>query len=305
MSKKLVIFGGSGFVGGNLAAIAQRQNWQVYIADFNPGVHGEWLKVNIADRQAVDELLASVTPTAVVNVAAIADIDRAEREKDLAYQVNVLGARNIAESCARRAIRYVFFSSDAVFDGQATQYTEEDPPHPVNYYGQTKAEAEQAVLQACPGAAVIRISLVLGFPVVSGNAFFASLESKLKDGKPIPAPVYEIRTPVDVITLSEAVLELCENNFCGLLHIGATGSINRFDLSIILARRMGYPADLIQLQTAPEVKPGRAPRHGNGIISVAKAQRVLQTKMLSTQESIQRAFNEKQNTYNNDEESVQ
>jgi dTDP-4-dehydrorhamnose reductase len=153
-------------------------------------------------------------------------------------------------------------------------------------------EAEKDVLQACPSAAVIRISLVLGYPIESGNSFFANLQSKLKDGKNIPTPTYEIRTPVDVYTLSECVLELCENDYVGVLHIGATNSISRYDLTRQLAQRMGFDEKMIKPQTVPEVKAGRAPRHKNGIISVVKAQGLLKTKLLNTAESIQRAFNQ-------------
>lgn len=293
MSKKLMIFGGSGFVGGNMTDVAHRKGWEVCIADSRPGVHAEWREVNITGAASVEQAIAAAAPDAVVNVAAIADIDLAEREKELAYQVNVEGARNVAKSCARRAIPYVFFSSDAVFDGLGQGYQEDDLPAPVNYYGRTKLQAEQAVLQAHPAAVVIRISLVLGYPVVSGNSFFASLESKLKEGKPIVTPTYEIRTPVDVITLSECVLELCENGYSGLLHIGGTSSISRYDLSRRLAQRMGYDAALIQPQAEPENKPGRAPRHANGIISVAKAQGMLKTRLLSIDETIERAFAER------------
>jgi dTDP-4-dehydrorhamnose reductase len=292
MSKKLVIFGGSGFVGGNMSKIAQQKGWQVIIADNRPVSDAEYHLVDITDRDSVEKVIGEINPTAVANVAAIADIDLAEREKELAYKVNVTGAKNVAESCARRGIRYVFFSSDAVFDGEGSSYREDDPLGPVNYYGRTKLDAEKAVFQAWPAAAVIRISLVLGYPIQLGNSFFANLQSKLKDGKDIPTPTYEIRTPVDVYTLSECVLELCENDFSGVLHIGATDSISRYDLTRELTRRMGYDEKLIKPQAAPEEKPGRAPRHNNGIIKVAKAQGLLKTKLLSTTESIQRAFDQ-------------
>lgn len=292
MAKKLVIFGGSGFVGGNMAKIAQRNGWEVVIADNRPVPLAEYSLVDITDKNSVEKVIGEINPTAVVNVAAIADVDLAEREKELAHKVNVDGAKNVADSCASRGIRYVFFSSDAVFDGEKSSYKENDPLGPVNYYGRTKMEAEKAVLQACPRAAVIRISLVLGYPIESGNSFFANLHSKLKEGKDIPTPTYEIRTPVDVYTLSECVLELCGNDYAGILHIGATDSISRFDLTRQLAQRMGFNEKMIRPQTTPEAKAGRAPRHNNGIISVAKAQGLLKTKLLSTAESIQRAFNQ-------------
>jgi dTDP-4-dehydrorhamnose reductase len=293
MPKKLLIFGGSGFVGGNLVMTACKRSWDVSIADNRPIPQAEWWLVDILDKDMIDKVIEDVKPTAVVNVAAVADIDQAEREQELAEKVNVEGARYIAESCAKRGIRLVFFSSDAVFDGQGGLYDEEDIPNPINYYGRTKAQAEKVVLQACPSAAVIRISLVLGFPVTSGNSFFANLESKLREGKEIHCPLDEIRTPVDVTTLSECVLELCENDFSGVIHIGATDSINRYDLTRKITRRMGFDETLVKPQILTEPSPDRAPRHKNGIISVIKAQQILETRLLSTDEGIKRAFIER------------
>jgi dTDP-4-dehydrorhamnose reductase len=224
----------------------------------------------------------------------LADIDRAEREKGLAYQVNVTGARNVAESCARCGSRYIFFSSDAVFDGSGAGYTEEDIPHPVNYYGRTKAEAEQAIFQAYPESGVVRISLVLGFPIVSGNSFFANLASKLRQNQVINCPTFEVRTPVDVYTLSECILELCENSFSGLLHIGSTDSINRYELTKIAACRMGFDEALVRAVDTEVIQTGRAPRHKNGVISVDKARHILKTRLLSTAESIDRAFRDQE-----------
>jgi dTDP-4-dehydrorhamnose reductase len=293
MTKKLMVFGGSGFVGGNLLQVAQHRHWKVCNADNHPGLPVEWQMINITDKNSVETAIEAVTPDAVVNVAAIADIDQAERDKELAYKVNVDGARYIAESCARRHIRYVFFSSDAVFDGEGRSYTEEDAPHPTNYYGLTKMEAEKAVLQLHNSAAIIRISLVLGFPVTGGNSFFANLENKLKEGKEISAPTYEIRTPIDVFTLCECVLELCDSKYSGVIHLGATDSISRYELTRKLSRQMGFNEALVKPQNTPEIIPGRAPRHKNGIIGVTKAQGILTTKLLSTDKSIQRALNKR------------
>ena len=301
MSKKLIIFGGNGFVGGNMAKVAQKKGWKVYIADsfFRPGLNDvEWITVNITDKAAVEKVIDEVVPDAVVNVAAIADVDKAEQEKELAWNVNVEGAGNIAKSCAKHGIKYIFFSSDAVFDGEGSGYTEEDKPKPVNYYGNTKAEAEKAVLEAHTGAVVVRISLVIGLPVTGGNSFFGGLEAKLREGSEVLCPVNEVRTPVDVLTLSESVLELAENDYTGILHIGATDSINRFELAKKAAIMMGYDVNLVKLQSSQDIKPGRAPRHINGVISVKKAQSVLKTEMLSVERGIERAINTTAKTTN-------
>ncbi len=178
MKKKILIFGGGGFVGGNLATIANQKGWQVSIADqaINPGLDfSTWTSVDITNDLAVKEAINRINPDIIVNLAAMAAIDKAEQERELTWAVNVDGAKNVAECCAAGGIRHIYFSSDAVFDGEEDSYTEEASPAPVNFYGQTKAEAEKVVLATYPKSVVIRISLVLGFPVTGGNSFFAGL----------------------------------------------------------------------------------------------------------------------------------
>jgi dTDP-4-dehydrorhamnose reductase len=296
MSKTIALFGGGGFVGGNLARAALRRGWTVHIVDSLelPGVPvARWHKADITDAAAVRGLLGEIRPGAVVDLAAVADIDRAEREQDLAWAVNVEAARTIASASAALGSAFLYFSSDAVFAGTAARYTEEDPPSPVNYYGRTKAEGERAVLAAHPGAGIVRISLALGFPVTGGNSFFAALEAGLKAGKEITAPSDEVRTPVDVYTLSECVLELLGMRHAGVIHIGSTDSIDRAALTSRAAALMGFPGARIIAQPMAGSKPGRAPRHKNGIISVAKAQWLLRTPLLSAEQSIQRAIVER------------
>jgi dTDP-4-dehydrorhamnose reductase len=241
----------------------------------------------------VHAVLEEARPGAAVDLAAVADIDRAERERDLAWAVNVEAARTIASACAARGPAFLYFSSDAVFAGTAASYAEDDPQGPVNYYGRTKAEGEKAVLSSYPAAGVIRISLALGFPVTGGNSFLAALETSLKAGKQITAPSDEIRTPVDVHTLSGCVLELLSMRFAGVIHIGSTDSIDRAALTRKAAALMGSPEARILSRPAGPAQAGRAPRHKNGIISVEKARALLQTPLLSVEQSIHRAVKER------------
>ncbi len=292
----IALFGGGGFVGGCLARAALRRGWRVWIADptERSGVpEAAWRRVDIRDPAAVKAFLEEARPEAAVDLAAVADIDRAEREKSLAWAVNVEAARTLASACAARGTAFLYFSSDAVFAGTAPRYTEDDPQDPVNYYGKTKAEGERAVLSAHPAAAVIRISLALGFPVTGGNSFLAALEAALREGREITAPSDEIRTPVDVHTLSACVLELLERRFAGVIHIGSTDSMDRASITRAAAHLMGFPEARILSRPAAPAQPGRAPRHKNGIISVEKARALLGTPLLTTAQSIRRAIKER------------
>jgi dTDP-4-dehydrorhamnose reductase len=288
----LLLFGGSGFIGSNLGAVALQRGWRVFIADtsYHPGLaEAEWRQVDITEAEAVERVLADVSPDAAVNLAAMADIDRADREKELTWQINVNGAAYIAAVCAQRKIRQLFFSSDAVFDGNGGPYREDDTPNPVNYYGISKAAAEAEVLEANPQAVLVRVSLVLGFPVTEGNSYLAALDQKLRAGEAILCPEDEIRTPVDVKTLCESVLELAGGSFEGVLHIGCLESVDRYELTRRAAQEMGYSMELVRPQETVIGSTSRAARHKNGILDVSRAQTVLTTPMLNLDQTIKRA----------------
>lgn len=293
MAGSMLIFGGGGFVGGNLAAIANQEGWNVAVAQrtIKPGMDfATWAAVDITSLQAVQKTIDWINPDVVVNLAAMADIDKAERERQQTWKINVDGARNVAKCCAVANIRHIYFSSDAVFDGEQDRYVEEALPAPLNFYGQTKAEAEKAVLAVHPESVVVRVSLVLGFPVTGGNSLFAGLAAKLNDGAQIFVPEDEIRTPVDVITLSECILELAENDYDGILHIGSTDSMDRYSLTRKIIHQMGYDQELVVPADMRITQPDRAPRHKNGVLEVAKAQELLAVKLLDVNEGLLRAF---------------
>jgi dTDP-4-dehydrorhamnose reductase len=296
LSKRLLVVGGTGFVGGHIAQMAHETGWSVVIAGASvvPAA-GEIMRrsVDIGDAMAVHALMQEVRPDVLINTAALADVDRAERERDRARRVNADGASNLAHSCRAAGIRCVYYSTDVVFDGLQDAYREEDPPRPLNFYGASKAEGERRTLEACPDSAVVRVSLVLGFPVEGGNSFLARLRERLLAGQQVPAPADEIRTPIDVLTAAAATLELAESDYRGILHLGATSAVDRYTLAQRLARAMGLRTDLILSEASyPMNDPNfvRAPRHKRGVLDVSRARQMLRTPMLNLDETIERAL---------------
>jgi dTDP-4-dehydrorhamnose reductase len=289
---KIMIFGGCGFVGGNIAMQANAQGYEPILVDTErkPQFSNyKWHKCDITNKLSVNRVILSERPKAVINVAAIANIDFAQNNQELAYKVNAEGAKNIAKACKEAGSAYVFFSSDAVFRGDDSIYAEDGIPDPVNYYGETKYQAEKAITDILPEAKIIRISLVLGFPLAGGNSFYLGLKSKLESGQDILCPMNEIRTPIDVTTLAKAVLELALNDYSGILHIGATSSISRFELTCRVAELMGYSRDIV-IKMDKEAVAKRTPRHNNGILDVTKASAILKTEMPTIEDAIQNGY---------------
>jgi dTDP-4-dehydrorhamnose reductase len=292
MGKSLLIFGGSGFVGAHIAIRAIRNGWKVFIADSREihidGIAG-CFNVDIAGPDPVMNLLERIRPDAVINTAALADIDWCEKNKEQTYRVNVTGAYHLAKGTSRTGIKYVFFSSDAVFDGKSGSYKEENLPSPVNYYGWSKATAETEVLWANPDSVIVRISLVLGYPVDEGNSFIKKLEKQLKKEEPVSAPSQIIRTPIDVRTLASAVVELAGSEYRGIIHLGSLQSIDRYRLTRLIAEKMGCDPKLV-IEDRKNQGSLSAPRHKRGILDVSLAQKILHTKMCDLSTTIENAL---------------
>lgn len=242
---------------------------------------------DLRDTTRLRETFAKVKPDAVVHAAALANIDYCQSHQDEAERVNVGVVRELARLCENLGAKMVFCSTDSIFDGKQGMYTEEDAPNPVNFYAETKIRAEQAVRESSESAAVARLSLVLGLPVLgAGNSFLAKMVANFNTGNEIRMPENEIRTPVDVITLGQALLELAANRFTGTLHLAGSTRLNRYDMACRIAQRLGYPKSLI-VATDSNAMADRAPRPDDVSLDNSKAASILGTPMKTLRDGLE------------------
>lgn len=274
---RMLIFGARGFLGGWLAAAARR-NFEV----------APPTRVELTDHLACNQLIETWRPDIVVLLAAISDIDRCERNPAIAEAVNVRAAENIARAARRARSRLIFASSGAVFDGTRAAYSEDDPPCPVNVYGQTKARAEEAVRAALADAIVVRFALVLGRALSSGtNALVNKLLAAWEVARSVPLLVSEHRNAIDAATSTSLLLELAANPAArGVFHIGSANALSRYEIGCALARAFGYSPDLVWPEQAPP--PGRAPRGRYEFLRADKIARISRTPIPACEEAIER-----------------
>jgi dTDP-4-dehydrorhamnose reductase len=290
---KLLITGGGGFVAGSIIAQAAPEIELHALSRHRPeGLPGRvhFHTADITDFDAITELLNLIRPDAIIHTAAMANIDVCQKEPEQARLVNTDATKHLADQSVAVGAKLVFCSTDTVFEGTKGMYTEEDEPRGVNVYAETKIAAEQAVLAASKRHAVARLSLVMGLPVIgSGNSFLADLIRKLAQGQTMHYPFNEIRTPIDVITLGAALLELSGNDVSGIIHLAGNTRIDRYTMGGRIADYLNLPADQRALISGTDSNAiaGRARRPNDASMDNGRARRLLNTPMKSLEEGLQ------------------
>jgi dTDP-4-dehydrorhamnose reductase len=290
---RMLITGGTGLVGGNLARVAPSSH-QVWVTDLAPASiympEVQWLPADLTKAQQVRQVFAQARPEVVIHCAAISNIDQAERDRDLAWEVNVEGSRLVAACCRDFGARLVACSTDTVFGGERGGYRESDEPHPLNFYGRTKVEMERLVAATVPSWAIARLSMVYGLPAVPGPpAYLARLLNSLQAGEAVRASDTEMRTPVDVLTVRDALLELAEGSHQGLMHLAGLDVLSRRELAQQVAAQVGADPALVEPEPLGPL-PGKAPRPTNATLDCSLARQVLATPMIGLAEGLRRVL---------------
>ncbi len=193
--------------------------------------------LDITDPEAVASALDTLAPSAVINAAAQARVDEAEREPARAWRVNAQAPAALASACAERGIRLVHLSTDYVLDSEAPgRLDERTPPRPRSVYAASKRAGEEEALQH--GAVVVRIQWVYA----PGHAgFFTRSLRALADGAPLKLVVDQVGSPTPAELLAPALLRAAEPGPTGLYHLATTGEATPWTWIAAAAALLGLP----------------------------------------------------------------
>ena len=182
----VLVIGASGFIGRYLVRRLSGALGHEVTGTFLSGSLAQdghtWRQVQITDPAALDQVFRHSQPNAVVHLAAMADVSTAERDQAGATAINVTASSTIAGLCQKYDARLVFVSTEYVFDGARGFYREDETPRPITHYGRTKWEAEQEVERLSPDSAVVRTSIVYGWPAPGRRNFVPWLIERLRAG---------------------------------------------------------------------------------------------------------------------------
>ncbi|MDI6818634.1 MAG: dTDP-4-dehydrorhamnose reductase [Methanothermobacter thermautotrophicus] len=243
---KILITGSSGMLGSDLVDILSRRHEVVTSGS-----------LDIRDLEGVMELLRETRPDAVVHAAAFTDVDCAETERDTAYQVNVLGTRNIAAAASAVGSSILYISTDYVFDGEKGDgYLEFDEPNPLNFYGKTKYLGEVSVRQLSERFYIVRTSWLFGR---NGRNFVGTMVELAERGHEISVVDDQYGSPTYTRDLAAAIGTLLERPAYGVYHLTNSGQCSWYEFAIDIFNELGMEVCLKPVKSHEFPRPARRP----------------------------------------------
>lgn len=242
------------------------------MADGTPVTRMHYLPMDITDAAAVQRVMEAVQSDAVVHCAAWTAVDAAEEpeNQEKVRRINVEGTSHIAEACRQAGCKMVYLSTDYVFDGQGTQPWDPDCQdyQPLNFYGKTKLEGEQAVASRLEKYFIVRIAWVFG---VNGKNFIKTMLNLGKTHPELRVVDDQIGTPTYTYDLARLLVDMLETDRYGYYHATNEGGyISWYDFACEIFRQAGDDQVKVTPVTTAEYGASKAARPFNSRLDKSK-----------------------------------
>ena len=248
---KVLVSGSGGQLGLELAELLPQHGHEVVALS-----KGE---LDVADFGAVMLALEKHSPDVVVNAAAYTDVDGCETENDLAYSINALGPRNLAQLCEERGCDLLHVSTNYVFDGESERpYEPFDTPNPISAYGRTKLAGEEYVRQLTNSWYVVRSAGVYG----RGHNFVRTMLRLGMEREVLKIKDDEYISPTYAVDLAEGIAEVIEAGRYGLYHLTNAGSCSWYEFAKEIFELAGVEVEVVPVPGSEYPLPAARPANG-------------------------------------------
>jgi len=281
---KVLVTGASGLLGSKLVQVLVEKGYDViglYNSHNPPKIEGaRFYRLDISDTLRLEHLLLYEKPDVIVHAAAYTDVDGCEKNRELAWRVNVVATRSIVRISRVVNAYLVYISTDYVFDGAKGMYVENDTPNPINYYGLTKLVAEELVRASDILYVIVRPSAIYGIGGVK-KSFAEYVAEKLSKGEEVKALVDQYVSPTNNVLLAQAISEIIERRPQGTLHV-AGERMSRYEFALKIAEELGLPKELVKPARMEEMRKWIAKRPRDTSLDTSRARRLLSTRFYDT-----------------------
>ena len=233
-------------------------------------------QLDLAFPETFEKMIHTIKPDCIVNTAAYTAVDKSETEKALSYTVNAIAVQTLASICKNLAIPFMTYSTDYVFDGEATQpYSTATKVDPVNYYGSTKAAGEAMAMEANEDTIIIRTSWVFSS---HGNNFVKTMMRLMKERDQLNIVADQKGRPTYAKDLAMATMKMIEamnagKSIKGVYHFANTGETTWFDFAATIKAIAGLDCALNPIETKDFPTPAKRPAYS--VLDTSKIEEAL------------------------------
>ncbi len=248
---KILVTGAKGMLGRDLCPMLEDSGFEVIETDIN--------NLDITDEMQVMRVISSEKPDYVIHCAAYTNVDKAEDDLKTAALINATGTENVTKACQENDSVMVYISTDYVFDGaKNTPYIPKDKPNPINNYGQTKLQGEQAILKHCEKFYITRTSWLYGH---HGKNFVETMIS-LADKPEVNVVDDQIGCPTWTVDLSDAIISLIDDKSpYGIYHACGGGKTSWYGFAKEIFNLMNLDVNLLPCTTDDFPRQAKRPRY--------------------------------------------
>jgi dTDP-4-dehydrorhamnose reductase len=287
--QKILITGASGLLGANLSwNYADKFHCTGWNATNHISIAGTNMEqIDLTDHKSVTQALDRIQPDLIVHCAAATNVEWCEQNPEYAKEINEDATLFLARKAVELDAKFVFTSTDSVFDGKTGNYSEGDAPGPLNAYAAGKARSEVEVASANPGALIIRSYFYGNSPSGTRSLLEWVLNRALK-GNEVPGFTDSYFSPINVHDFAEALYATVTAGVSGLLHLGSSYSISKYEFARIVMETYKCDMSLLKPITVDDIGL-RADRPRDTSLDVTMLESILGKPVPSVSEGIKRA----------------
>lgn len=248
---KILVTGANGLLGQELVRLPEHPD--VEIVGFGRD------KLDVTDPGLCQQVIHACNPDVVIHCAAYTKVDQAESEPDVAFRINAEGARNAALAAEQIGAKFVYISTDYVFDGKTDRpYLEHDPPNPLSVYGKTKLAGEEFVKSISSRHFIVRTSWVYG---TYGSNFVKTMLKLAEERIMLRVVDDQIGSPTCTLDLAHFLLDLVKTDYYGIYHASNTGACSWYEFAKAIFEERGLVVRVKPCTTAEFPRPAPRPAY--------------------------------------------
>lgn len=291
---KVLITGANGFLGYYLSQTLLSKNFTVIATAKGqcrlPIAHKNFVYEEMDfNHPFAYDIFEKHTPEFVVHAGAMTKPDDCEKNQWNAYLVNVEGCLHVLTNAAICKSHFILLSTDFVFDGERGNYKEEDERNPVNYYGKTKLEAEQAVEEYDFDWAIVRTALVYGRSISGRDNIVTLVRKKLENNEPYQVFTDQLRAPTYVEDVAGGICLIIEKKAKGVFHVAGEDVLTPYEIACEVADYLQLNRQLI-IPVTKEILQQPAIRPTKTQLDIQKAKQLLGFQPTSFKDGLSKTF---------------